>query len=139
MAVTPRYHLDANVVLRFLRNDDSRQSPAAAKLFASAKAGRSQLVISAVTVAEVFYVLNRVYKHSRPDAASKLIPFVHSDLIEVEHRKRILDSLHRVATSNVDFGDGYLASTAAERGDRVSSFDGDLKVFTDIVTVVPSE
>lgn len=133
----PRYHLDANVVLRFLRNDDTRQSPAAAKLFANAKSGKIHLLISAVTVAEVFYVLARVYKHTRADAAAKLIPLVHSDTIEVENRKRVLDALLRVTKANVDFGDGYLASTAAERGERIASFDRDLQAFTDIVTVVP--
>lgn len=133
----PRYHLDANVVLRFLRNDDTRQSPAAARLFANAKSGKTHLAISAVTVAEVFYVLARVYKHTRAAAAEKLIPLVHSDTLEVENRKRVLDALHRVTQANVDFGDCYLASTAAERGDRIASFDRDLQAFTDIVTVVP--
>lgn len=94
-------------------------------------------MISAVTVAEIFYVLARVYKHSNADAAAKLIPLIHSDIIEVENRRRILDTLQRAAKARVDFGDGYLASTAAERGDKVASFDGDLQVFTDIVTVVP--
>ena len=55
-----------------------------------------------------------MYRHSRPASASKLISFVHSDVIDVESRKRILDSLNRVAKFDVDFGDGYLAATAAE-------------------------
>ena len=68
--MSPRFHLDANVVLRFLRNDDPLQSPAAARLFESAKAKKLRLAISAVTVAETFYVLARVYKHTKPDAAA---------------------------------------------------------------------
>jgi len=135
--MTSRYHLDANVVLRFLRNDDPQQSPAAAKLFTEAKVGRLQLFLSTVIVAEIFYVLVRVYKHTRSDAAAKLIPLIHSDAIEVENRKRVLDSLQRVAKSNVDFGDAYLAATASEYGDKVASFDGDLQSFPDITTIVP--
>ncbi len=137
MTMTSCYHLDANVVLRFLRNDDPRQSPAAAKLFASAKSGRIRLAISAVTVAEIFYVLARVYKHPRADAAGRLIPLIQSNVLEVEHRRRILDALRRVSAANVDFGDGYLAATAVEQGDKVASFDGDLQAFTDLTTMVP--
>ena len=133
----PRYYLDANVVLRFLRNDDPRQSPAAAKLFASAKAGKAHLLLSDVTVAEVFYVLARIYKHSRADVSAKLSPFVHSDAVDVENRERVLDAMQRVAKANVDFGDGYLASAAAERGDKVASFDADLQSFPDIISIVP--
>jgi predicted nucleic acid-binding protein len=135
--MTSRYHLDANVVLRFLRNDDPQQSPAAAKLFTAAKAGKLQLFLSTVTVAEIFYVLVRVYKHTRIDAATKLIPLIHSDAIEVENRRRVLDSLQRIAKANVDFGDAYLAATASEYGDKVASFDADLKSFADITTIVP--
>lgn len=135
--MTPRYHLDVNVVLRFLRADDPQQSPAAAKLFASANAGKAQLCLSDVTVAEIVYVLARAYKHGNSDAAQKLIPFVQSDAIEVENRRRVLDALQRAAQSNVDFGDAYLAATAAERGDKVASFDQDLQSFNDIITVVP--
>ena len=134
----PRLHLDANVVLRFLRNDDPLQSPAAARLFESAKAKKLRVAISAVTVAEIFYVLARVYKHSKPDAAAKLRPLVQSDVIEVDDRSRVLDALERIVSANVDFGDGYLAATAAEDGAGIASFDEDLRRFQDIETVVPA-
>lgn len=134
----PRYHLDANVVLRFLRNDDPGQSPASAKLFASASAGKVHLSLSAVTVAEIFYVLSRAYRLPRADAAAKLIPLLQSAVLTVENRRRVIDTLKRVATANVDFGDAYLAATAAEQGDPVASFDRDLQAFPDIKTIVPS-
>jgi predicted nucleic acid-binding protein len=136
--VSPRYHLDANVVLRFLRNDDPKQSPAAARLFESAKTGKVRLAISAVTVAEAFYVLSRVYKHKKADAATKLLPLIQSDVLEVDRRSRVPDALQRVTKANVDFGDGYLASTAFEHRDGIASFDEDLQSFTDVATVVPT-
>jgi predicted nucleic acid-binding protein len=136
--VSPRFHLDANVVLRFLRDDDTNQSPAAARLFASAKAGKVRLTISVVTVAEAFYVLSRVYKHTKADAAGKLLPLLQSDVLEVDNRPRVLDALQRVANANVDFGDGYLASTAVEQGDGIVSFDEDLQSFKDVATVIPT-
>jgi predicted nucleic acid-binding protein len=103
--MAPCCHRDANVVLRFLRNDDVRQSPAAAKLFARAKSGQVRLAISAVTVAEIFYVLARVYKHTRLEAAARLIPLIQSNALEAEHRKRILDALRRVAEIDIREGD----------------------------------
>jgi predicted nucleic acid-binding protein len=133
----PRYHLDANVVLRFLRNDDPKQSPAAARLIANAKDGEIRLAISAVTVAETFYVLARVYRLTKAEAAARLLPLLQSDVLDVDDRARVIDALRRVTLANVDFGDGYLASTAAWRGDKIASFDADLKSFTDVETIVP--
>ena len=135
--MSPRFHLDANVVLRFLRNDDPSQSPAAARLFENAKAKKVRLSISAVTVAEAVYVLARVYRPTKPDAAAKLRPLIQSDAIDVDDRSRVLDALERVIRANVDFGDGYLAATAAEDSGSIASFDVDLKRFNDVRTVVP--
>jgi predicted nucleic acid-binding protein len=132
-----RCHLDANVVLRFLRNDDPKQSPAAARLFEKAKAGRVHLLLSAVTIAETFYVLVKVYGLTRTEAAGKLLPFIQSDVIAVESSSRVADALQRVARANVDFGDGYLAATAAERGDKIVSFDEDMRAFADVATEAP--
>jgi predicted nucleic acid-binding protein len=133
-----RYHLDANVVLRFLRNDDPQQSQASARLFENAKAGKVRLAISAVTIAETFYVLARVYKHTRPDAAAKLLPLIQTGVLDVEDRSCVVDALQRVIKANVDFGDGFLASTAAAHGELIASFDADLQLFSDVTTVVPA-
>ena len=136
--MTPRFHLDANIVLRFLRNDDPLQYPAAARLFENAKAKKLHLAVSAVTVAETFYVLARVYKHTKPDAAAKLRPLIQSDAIDVDDRSRVLDALERVISANVDFGDGYLAAIAAEDGGGIASFDEDFRRFRDVETVIPA-
>jgi predicted nucleic acid-binding protein len=133
----PRLHLDANVILRFLRNDHPTHSPAAQRLFAEAKAGTVRLVLSEVTTAEIFYVLTSCYKHARADAAARLLPLIQSDALEIDCRNRVVDTLLRVEKANVDFGDAYLASCASEKGDSVASFDKDLQAFTDVTTVVP--
>lgn len=130
-------HLDANVVLRFLRNDDPSQSPAAARLFESSKSGRATLHLSAVILAEIFYVLVKVYGLRRPEAAAKLLPLVRSDVIEVEQRHRSSAALQRIIAANVDFGDAYLAASAAETGASIASFDRDFEAFKDVMTVVP--
>lgn len=130
--MSQRIHLDANVILRFLRNDDARLSPAAAKLFQKAAAGKTALFVSAVTINEVFFAFTSYYKLSQPDVARKLIPFVRTGVAEFEHEDCLLDALQRVVAANVDFGDAYLAAFAARHDDPVASFDRDLGKFKDI-------
>jgi predicted nucleic acid-binding protein len=130
--MSQRIHLDANVILRFLRNDDARLSPAAAKLFQKAAAGRTALFVSAVTINEVFFAFTSYYKLSQSDVARKIIPFVRTGVTEFEHEDCLLDALQRVIAENVDFGDAYLAAFAARHNDQVASFDRDLKKFRDI-------
>ena len=130
--MSQRVHLDANVILRFLRNDDPKQSPAAAQLFQRAANGKAFLFVSAVTINEVFFALTSFYKLSHPDVAQKLLPFVRTGVAEFENEACLLDALRRVMTENVDFGDAYLAAFAAQHKDLVASFDRDLRKFTDL-------
>jgi len=127
-----RIHLDANVVLRFLRNDDPRQSPAAARLFQKAARGRESLFISAVTISEIFYALLASYGLSRADAAWKILPFVRAGVVDIEQQDCVIAALQGVISKNVDFGDAYLAAMAAHDKGLVASFDRDLRKFKDI-------
>jgi predicted nucleic acid-binding protein len=130
--MSQRIHLDANVILRFLRNDDPRQSPAAARLFQKADGGKVTLFVSAVTINEVFFAFTSSYQLSHPDAAGKILPLVLAGVVDFEHPDCLVDALKRVLSENVDFGDAYLAARAAVSKDLVASFDRDLGKFSDI-------
>lgn len=127
-----RLHLDANVVLRFLRDDEPAQSEAARRLFREASAGRVELVLGPLTVAEIFYALRASYGMGRAEIAALLDPLVRSGVLEVEREARLLDALARVRAANVDFGDAWLAATAVEAGEAVASFDEDFGRFPDV-------
>jgi predicted nucleic acid-binding protein len=127
-----RIHLDANVILRFLRNDDPKQSPAAARLLQKAARGSETLFVSTVTISEVFYAFISSYKLSRSDAAWKILPFVRAGVVDVEQEDCVIAALQGVISENVDFGDAYLAAMALEGEGLVASFDRDLRRFKDI-------
>lgn len=128
-----RLHVDANVILRFLRNDDAKQSLRARSLVDSAQRGETILILSSITLAEVFYALRASYRMSRTDAADLLIRLLHTGVFELEDENRMLDALARVARANVDFGDAHLAALAVSTGEPIVSFDQDFKKFSDVV------
>ena len=132
-----RLHLDANVVLRFLRDDDVKQSPAARRLIGEASGGKIVLVLSAVTVSEIFYALRAAYKLSRTEIVTLLDALVRSGVFEVEQELRLLDALDGVRTANVDFGDAWLAASAKEAGEGIASFDQDFSKFADVEWYLP--
>ena len=127
-----RIHLDANVIMRFLRNDNPKQSPAAARLFQKAASGKADLFVSAVTINEVFFAFTSFYKLSHPEAARVILPFVRTGAVKFEHESCLADALQRVMVENVDFGDAWLAAVAAENQELVASFDHDFRKFKDV-------
>lgn len=124
--------LDANVILRFLRNDDPVQAPQARALLVRAQRGDVDLAVSILTLAEVFYALRTSYKLSRPAAADALVGLLRTGVLEVERQEVIAAALARVSSANVDLGDAMLAAEAAASGDEVASFDRDFNRFPEI-------
>jgi predicted nucleic acid-binding protein len=127
-----RIHFDANVILRFLRNDHPTQSPAAARLFQQAARGAEELFVSSVTINEVFFALASFYKLTAAETARRLLPFVRTGIAEFEHETCLVEALERVQRETVDFGDAWLAAFATARRDQVASFDSDLRKFPDV-------
>jgi predicted nucleic acid-binding protein len=126
-----RVHLDANIILRFLRNDDPQQSQTAAELFTRAQTKELRLIVSPVIILEVFYVLAKVYAMPRPDAANVLDTLLSSGLVVCDDGGITLDALRRVTSNKISFGDAYLVATAAHAKEELVSFDKGMAAFKD--------
>ena len=127
-----RYLLDTNVLLRFLRGDDARHSPAARTLFSDACDGKCVLVLTEVTVAEAVWVLASFYQTGREQIAEGLRKVILSAGVRCAKQDEMLDALQRFASTQCDFLDCYLAALAAASGDHAATFDKDFDRFDDV-------
>ncbi len=134
--MSDRVHVDANVILRFLRNDDPKQSPLAAELFKRAQSGSPKLLVSAVTLLEVFYVLATSYGIPRVGAARMVAGLLNTGAIVCEDDGIAMDALTSIDSNKISFGDAYLAASARHGGEPVASFDKGMARFSD-VTLFP--
>lgn len=124
--------LDANVLVRFLRDDHADHSPKARALIGRAEAGEVRLVLLDAVVAEVVFVLTSVYDCSRRQVAEALMPFLNHGGIECAGAEVIARALRHFSSKRVDFMDCYLAAAAKSRDIPVASFDRDFRKFDDI-------
>lgn len=124
--------LDANVLVRFLRDDHAQHSPKARALIAKAEAGEVRLVLLDAVVAEVVFVLTSVYNCTRRQVADALLPFLNHGGIECPEAKVVADALGYFSTKKVDYMDCFLAAAAKSRRIPVASFDRDFRKFQDI-------
>jgi predicted nucleic acid-binding protein len=126
------YQMDANILLRFLHHDHKDHSARATKLIERANNGEIVLHVSAVTVAEIFYAMKSSYNIDRRRTALILAGVLNTPAFSLAEHDRILDALARVASTNVDFGDAYIAATGADTQTAIASFDRDLDKFADV-------
>lgn len=133
----PHYHVDTNILLRFLTEDPPEQFKAAAALIESAERGDVVLELSPLVVAETAFTLESFYKRPRKLVAETLQEFVKRLGVRLAERERILDALERVKKTGVHLVDAYLAASAAETKLPVASFDRDLDKFQDLQRFEP--
>jgi predicted nucleic acid-binding protein len=130
--------LDANVLVRFLVQDDPKQSPAATAIFEKAERGEITLHLDVLAVAEVVYVLMGRYGRSRTEVVDAVLAMIQNPGVETSEGTMVTDALHRFGALNVDFADAWLAAWSAHTGRAVASFDRDLDKFKDIQRVEPA-
>jgi predicted nucleic acid-binding protein len=124
--------LDANVLVRFLVQDDPKQGAAAAAFFERAERREIVLHLDGLVVAETVYVLMGPYGRSRIEVVNVLLAIIQNAGVATMDLEIMNDALRRFALSNVDFPDAWLAARAAQLGHPVASFDRDFDKFKDV-------
>lgn len=114
--------LDANLVIRYLVEDDKEKAEAIEKLL---KAGE-KLILTDVTAAEIAWVLSSYYELPRKEISEKVGALLA--LSSIKANKRILFSVLSIYQHlNVDWIDAYLSSLAIEKKiTKIYSYDRDL-------------
>jgi len=131
---------DANIFLRFLRNDHPEHSPAAKRVIEQAAAGEVILRVPEIVVADIFYTLTApMMKIPRADAARQLAALLQQPGMDVENRSRVIDILSFCEIENIDYGDAALIVLAQGTSPPlpVLSYDQDFKKVPQITAFSP--
>ena len=113
--------IDANVILRFLLRDIEDQYLIASQVI------EKGCFTTIEVLAEVVYVLTKVYKVSRLDVASALFSLLKQ--VQVENGIAILYGITLFRDTNLDFVDCLLISYNNALGKHVVSFDKKLNSY----------
>lgn len=124
--------IDTNVLVRFFTGTPPDLAERARSLVAQADAGKLQLEILPLIVAETVYTLESFYEMPKQDVCEKLLAFLRSRGIAAHEPEIVLDALERYQSMSVHFADAYLAATAAAAKMPVYSFDKDFAKFKDV-------
>lgn len=118
--------VDANAIVALLLGGDRADFERARAFFDPVREGSARAFIPSAVIAECVYVLTRVYKVGRAEAASKLLALLDYRGVETESASvRGALELHR--DRNVDFVDALVVAISRERGWEVFSADRDLE------------
>jgi predicted nucleic-acid-binding protein len=115
--------LDTNVLVRYIMQDDAKQSPKVAKLLESLTVEDPGFV-SLVSMVELGWVLSSAYDLERDQVAHALELLLRTKTLVVDRADEVMKALRVFKTSSADFADCLIERTAASAGcSRTMTFD----------------
>lgn len=118
--------IDTNIFIRHLMADDAVQSPACLALFQAIERGEIIVWTTHLVVAEIVFVLTRVYKIQRGSVRDILLPLLSLSGIKLEQKQLFGRVFELFASLSIDYVDCYHAALLESRGhDQLYSFDAD--------------
>ena len=119
--------VDANVVLRYLLQDDDALFKKASALLERVKVGGEAVVIPESVLAECVYVLLKVYKIDRHIISEKLRGlFAYKGIVNPD-KKDLIDSIILFGQTQLSIVDCIACSKSINSGMSLFTFDDDLK------------
>ena len=119
--------LDANILIRFLTKDHEEHYLKSVEIFHKIEAGETEALLMDFILAEVVYVLKRVYKHEKNDISSALKKLLLYKHLYTENKLVTFEALDIYAKRNIDFADAMLCAKKSIEGFEIISFDKDVK------------
>ena len=115
--------LDTNVLVRYIMQDDPKQSPKATKLIESLAADAPGFV-PLVAVVELVWVLSSSYALTRLQVVQSLESLLRTKELVVDRADQVLKAVRLFKASSADFADCLIERTAAAAGcGRTMTFD----------------
>ena len=125
MKISPdRYAIDANVIVRYLLQDDLQHFQKAMSIMEGVEDGKLIVDLDPVNLAEVIWVLQSFYKRSAREIGTQLTDLLQHEGIMMPEKDRYLTALHRYMTDIPHFGDACACTKAIEQCEgKLFSFD----------------
>lgn len=115
--------LDTNVLVRYLAQDDVKQSALATRFIEQRLSATNRGLVSLVTLLETVWVMESRYGADAALVTDILTDLLETASLEVQDAGAVRGALQRYRAGGVDLHDCLIVSLANERKARVVTFD----------------
>ena len=115
--------IDTNIFIRHITADDPVQSPACLAFFQAIERGETTGWMSQLVVAEIVFVLSRIYKLDRAGIRDAILPLLLLPGIKLDQKQTMSRVFELFVTTSIDYIDAYHAASLEGRGGQLYSYD----------------
>jgi predicted nucleic-acid-binding protein len=102
--------LDTNVILRYLLQDDPKQTRQANQIVDRQLSEQNPGFVSLVTVLEIVWVLRGLLKQNRAQIASHLENLLAADSLEVQNEQQVFEAVFALKRATGEFEDALIGA-----------------------------
>ena len=119
--------LDTNVFLRFLLDDITGQSKAAADIFTKAKLKKLDVFVPQIVIFEIFFALEKYYKFPKDQVIDKVGTLLETPYLHIQDKTIFQEALELFKKGSIDFVDCFLICQSKAKGSTLFTFDKNLQ------------
>jgi predicted nucleic-acid-binding protein len=108
--------LDTNILVRYLAQDDSVQSPKATKIIEGDLTEDRPGFISLVAMIETVWVLDRIYRLSNPELATVVERMLQADTLSIQNEQEVFTAMIALKTGKGPFADALIGALGTWAG-----------------------
>jgi predicted nucleic-acid-binding protein len=108
--------LDTNVLLRYLAQDDPKQSRRATEIIERGLTEEEPGFVSLVCVLEVVWVLKSLFKRSRQEIANDIEMLLAADTLEIQNEQEVYHAVVALRNGVGTFEDALIGALGVWRG-----------------------
>ena len=116
--------LDTNILVRYLAQDDTVQSPKAREILERRLTEKDPGFVSVVAMVEIVWVLDRVYGLSSQEISAAVERMLQADALIVENEQEVFTAMVALKRGEGSFADALIGALCARAGcARTLTFD----------------
>lgn len=116
--------LDTNVLVRYIMQDDAKQSPKATKIIEALDSVGNSGYVTLVSIVELVWVLGISYDLTRAQVAQALDGLIRAKQLKIESADQVIRALRVFKKGKSDFADCMIERSANNAGcEKTITFD----------------
>lgn len=130
--------IDANIILRFLTNDDPQKAEACAVLLEKVESTDRHVWLPDLVLADVVWTLEKYYRRSKDEIVELLVSLIALRGLHCSGKETVFRALRLYASHNIDWTDAFVAAQLlAHKTRTVYSYDRDFDRIDGLSRVEP--
>ena len=130
--------IDANIILRFLTNDDPEKATACESLLSRVESGQEQVYLPDLIIADIIWTLEKYYRVEKRKIREMMIRILAPESLYCSSKSQVLSALAIYTSKKIDWTDAFVAAQMiASDLKEIYSYDQDFDRLQDITRITP--